>query len=139
MTECEIVYRGKKHNSTLKGELSRMRSIAPILLLCAVALFATNLIAQDTDAEGCNDSPVITRMPGSSIHSCDNKEYEQAEMPTGKDADGNVVTKTFEGEYHYWDYGTREGVSEIQVFRNFETALKQAGFSIVFEQQIGRR
>lgn len=55
-------------------------------------------------------------------------------MPTGKDADGNAATKTFEGEYHYWDYGTREGVSEIQVFRNFETAFKQGGFTIIFEQ-----
>jgi hypothetical protein len=39
-------------------------------------------------------------------NSCVNKEYEQAETPTDKDADGNVVTKTFEGEYHYWDIGT---------------------------------
>jgi outer membrane protein OmpA-like peptidoglycan-associated protein len=55
-------------------------------------------------------------------------------MPTSKDADGGPVNKTFEGEYHSWDYGNREGVSEIQVFRNFETALKQGGFVIVYEQ-----
>jgi len=113
-----------------------MKRISSILLLLAVTLFASNLRAQDeapTDAEGCKDSPLITRMPGSIIHSCENKEYEQAKMPTGKDSDGNVVEKTVEGEYHYWDYGTREGVSEIQVFRNFETALKQGGFNLVYE------
>jgi len=63
----------------------------------------------------------------------ENKEFEQAEMPVGKDAEGNVVNKPFEGEYHYWDMGTREGMSEIQIFRNFENALKQSGFTIVYE------
>jgi OmpA-OmpF porin, OOP family len=76
-------------------------------------------------------------MPGSIIHSCENKEFEQAKFPVSKDSDGNAVEETFEGEYHYWDYGTREGVSEIQVFRNFETALKQGGFAIVFEDSPG--
>jgi outer membrane protein OmpA-like peptidoglycan-associated protein len=103
------------------------------ILLLATSLFLTfNAVAQDdkpTDAEGCKDSPLITRMPGSIIHSCDNKEYEQADMPTGAD-----TTKHVEGEYHSWDYGNREGMSEIQVFRNFETALKQAGFKLVYEQ-----
>ena len=104
-------------------------------LIAGVLALSISAFAQDdtpTDAEGCKDSALITRMPGSIIHSCDNKEYEQADMPTGADA-----TKHLEGEYHYWDYGTREGVSEIQVFRNFETALKQGGFKIVYEQSPG--
>jgi len=104
-----------------------------LLLVTAAALSTFNLIAQDADADGCKDSAIITRMPGSTIHSCENKEFDQAKMPI--DTDGNE--KTVEGEYHYWDYGTREGVSEIQVFRNFETALKQAGFSVVYEGSPG--
>ncbi|PYV54583.1 MAG: hypothetical protein DMG96_33835 [Acidobacteria bacterium] len=87
--------------------------------------------------KNCKDSPIITRMPGSTIHSCENKEFEQVKMPAGKNADGEVIEKTLEGEYHSWDYGTREGVSEIQVFRNFETALKQAGMKIVYEDSPG--
>lgn len=90
------------------------------------------------DAEGCKDSPLIIRMPGSTIHSCENKEYDQATVPVGKDKDGNVVEKTVEGEFHSWDYGTRDGVSEIQVFRNFETALRQGGFKIIFEDSPGQ-
>jgi OmpA-OmpF porin, OOP family len=113
-----------------------MTTFIRLLLIGSVLIVALNVLADD-DAEGCRDSPLVTRMPGGTIHSCDNKEYEQAEMPTGKDSDGNVVTKKFEGEYHYWDYGTREGVSEIQVFRNFETALRQGGFTIVFEDSPG--
>jgi hypothetical protein len=91
------------------------------LMLCllgcsALALSAGSLRAQDQDAEGCKDSAIITRMPGSTIHSCENKEFDQAKMPLGTDKDGNAKEKTAEGEFHSWDYGTREGVSEIQVF-----------------------
>jgi outer membrane protein OmpA-like peptidoglycan-associated protein len=113
-----------------------MKLISRILLLCAVMCFAFTLAGQDeprTDAEGCKDSPFIGRMPGSMINSCDNKEFQQVEMPAGKDADGNAIIKTFEGEYHYWDIATREGMSEIQIYRNFETALKQGGFTIAYE------
>lgn len=102
-----------------------------------LALTASNLRAQDQDAEGCKDSAMITRMPGSTIHSCENKEFEQAKFPLGVDAEGTAKEKTVEGEYHYWDYGTREGMSEIQLFRNFETALKKAGFTIDFEKSPG--
>lgn len=107
------------------------------LLLCGMMLFCVAAVhAQDgdkpQDAEGCKDSPLITRFPGGIIHSCENKEYEQADFPMGNDKDGNAVTKHVEGDYHYWDIGTREGVSEIQVFRNFQTALKNGGFTIDF-------
>jgi OOP family OmpA-OmpF porin len=113
-----------------------MKLLTQILLLCAVVCFAFTLVGQDeprADAEGCKDSPLITRMPGSTINSCDNKEFQQAEMPVGKDVDGGVINKTFEGEYHYWDMATREGMSEIQIYRNFETALKQGGFTVAYE------
>jgi hypothetical protein len=105
------------------------------LLLCICQLFlAKDLRAQDDDkpkdAEGCKDSPLITRFPGSIINSCENKEFEQADFPLGSDKDGNALTKHVEGEYHSWDIATREGVSEIQVFRNFQTAIKTGGFTI---------
>lgn len=97
--------------------------------MCVAALFfVASLRAQEEerkDAEGCKDSPLITRFPGSIINSCDNKEYDQADLPW---KDGG--TKHVEGEYHYWDIATRPGTSEIQVYRNFQTAIKNAGFTI---------
>jgi len=111
-----------------------MRFLFRASLCCALLLFASNSRAQDDDkprdAEGCQDSPLITRFPGSIIHSCDNKEYEQADFPLGNDKDGNALTKHLEGDFHSWDVGTRQGTSQIQVFRNFQTALKTAGFAI---------
>jgi outer membrane protein OmpA-like peptidoglycan-associated protein len=115
----------------MRQRLKEERILRSILRLClcgALLFSAANLFAQDDkpkDAEGCKDSPLITRFPGSIINSCDNKEYEQADLPT---ADGNA--KHVEGEFHSWDYATREGTSEIQVFRNFEAAIKRAGFTI---------
>jgi hypothetical protein len=53
------------------------------------ALLSISLLAQDeppADAENCQDSPIITRVPGSTIHSCDNKEFEQVKVPVAKDA-----------------------------------------------------
>jgi outer membrane protein OmpA-like peptidoglycan-associated protein len=104
-------------------------------------LFAFNARAQDPekeqDAEGCKDSSLVTRFPGSTIHSCENKEYEQADFPLGTDKDGAALAKHVEGDYHSWDVGTRQGTSQIQVFRNFQTALKNAGFFIDYANSPG--
>src|SRR4051812_21644781 len=97
-----------------------------LVFFAGMATCARFTVAQETDAEGCKDAPLITRFPGSAIHSCENKEFEQADFPL--DANGSK-TKHLEGEFHSWDYGTREGVSEIQVYRNLETALRKAGFN----------
>jgi OOP family OmpA-OmpF porin len=121
-----------------KGEATSMRSIVYLFLCGALVLGTASLHAQDQDAEGCKDSAIITRMPGSTIHSCENKDVDQKVMPISNDQDGNVKEKTVEGELHSWDYGTREGVSDIQVFRNFETALKKAGFTLVYEDSPGQ-
>ena len=93
-------------------------------LLCGAAAFAQE------DAENCKDSPIISRMQGGKINSCEHKEFDQIKLRIGTNKDGEAVEKTLEGEYWYWDYATREGMSEIQVFRNFDTALRRAGFTI---------
>jgi len=113
-----------------------MKLLFRLFFCAALLLFASNVQAQDEDkpqdAEGCKDSPLVTRFPGSIIHSCENKEYEQADFPLGTDKDGNEKAKHVEGEYHSWDIGTRPGTSEIQVFRNFQIALKNGGFTIEY-------
>jgi len=99
------------------------------LLLLMFVLSSAALHAQD--AEGCKDSPLITRMPGSSIGNCDHQEFGQATMSVGKS--GDPTDKTVEGDYQHWVYNTRGGISDVQVFRNIENALKQAGFQLDYE------
>ncbi len=105
-------------------------------LLWLIPFVAAPLFAQDEprkDAEGCKDSPYISRFPGSIINSCNHKEFESYSMPVSKDADGNGVEKAIEGEYWDYDIGTREGTSEIQLYRNFHNALAAAGYKFLFE------
>lgn len=119
-----------------------MKNTLKAVVCLALFLLPSAARAQDADqpqdAEGCQDSPLITRFPGSTIQSCENKEYEQADLPLGDDKQKHV-----EGDYHYWAIGTRDGTSEIQVFRNFQTALNHAGFTIDYasspEQLVGHK
>ena len=107
------------------------------ILLCAFLLCAPLIRAQDEerkDAEGCKESPLVTRFPGGIINSCENKEFDQYDFPLGNDKDGNPLTKHVEGEFHSWDIATHDGVSELQVFRNFQTALKTAGFTVDYAE-----
>jgi outer membrane protein OmpA-like peptidoglycan-associated protein len=90
------------------------------------------------DAEGCKDSPLVQRFPGSHINSCDHKEFDAVEMPVGKNKDGDEITQKIEGEVFSWDVGTREGISDLQLYRNFESALKRAGYQILFPGQPDR-
>lgn len=102
----------------------------PILLASLLAVAPLCLAQNPDDDPNCKDSPLISRMPGSKINSCENKDFEQFSFPLKPDADGNAQEKKLEGEYHSWDYATREGMSNIQLYRNFQAALKKAGFTI---------
>ncbi|MGC2656805.1 MAG: OmpA family protein [Bryobacteraceae bacterium] len=103
----------------------------PIFLLI---LFVFVSAAQDApqDAEGCTDSPLVARFPGSHINSCEHKEFQAADIPVSRDSDGNAVTKSIEGDYYYYDIGTRDGLSSLQLFRNFQTALTKAGYKTLY-------
>ena len=110
-----------------------MKSALRMLICGYLMLLASSAWAQDDDkpkdAEGCKESPLVSRFPGGIIQSCENKEFDQADFPLGTDNDGNAKVKHLEGEYHSWSISTRPGVSELQVFRNFQTALKTGGFT----------
>lgn len=105
-----------------------------LLCLCVVARFAS---AQDApqDAEGCKDTPLIDRFPGSHIDTCEHKEFESYSMPVGKDKDNNAIEKNIEGEYFYYRYSNRPDVSSVQLYRNYETALKRTGYEIIYSEQ----
>lgn len=106
--------------------------LSQVLLGTLVLGFHTMSLAQagaEPDAEGCTDSAVVNRYPNSRIDSCQNKEYEQADFPLPAAADGNSRAKHLEGEYHEAVYITQPGISPIQLFRNFQNALRAAQFT----------
>jgi len=109
------------------------RSAALLAMIFLVSPFLRAQASPD-DAQGCKDSPLISRMPGSRLTDCDHKEFDQLKVPIGQNKDGEDVEKTLEGEVSHWIYEPREGVSQIQIFRNFETALKSAGWTIDYDR-----
>ena len=115
-----------------------MKKLSLLALALLLPTSTHTLRAQDApaDAEGCKDSALVTRMQGSTLSACDNKEFDQFDV-TINNKENEPKTKHVEGELHSYNYNTREGVSEIQVFRNLENALRTGGFHIVFEDNPG--
>ena len=105
-----------------------MKPIHFLLLLSAVAsIFSTAVSAQAQDAKGCVDSPLISRIPGSTITGCTHMADDTFDFAL-KDR----TSKHLEGDLTRIVYHFPDSVSFPQVVRNLSTALHTAGYT--FEQ-----
>src|ERR1051325_8679826 len=96
-----------------------------------LSLLASVVFAQAParpDAKGCTASKVVTRMPGCYIQNCDRKDYNLAEMPRTKSERGHQV----EGEFEQIRYVCPKDKSALELGRQTENALKDAGFKIYY-------
>lgn len=96
------------------------------LLMMPLGVRAAN--AQAKDAEGCKDSPLVTRLPGSTIDACEDKADSEY---TFENIGPKDESKKLEGEYHYLHYNIPSTASRAQVIRNLRTALQNAGYTKV--------
>ena len=87
--------------------------------------------APQPDAQGCKDSPLISRFPGSVITECNDKPDDSFSF-TMTDPQPQ---KTLEGELHVLSYDYPKTASKAQVVRNLNTALHTAGY--VFDYDSG--
>jgi outer membrane protein OmpA-like peptidoglycan-associated protein len=92
---------------------------------------ASAALAQDTDAEGCKDSPLISRMTKCNITECSKKEYDGAELLTGFAKDDWIV-KNIEGETERIEFACAVTLSPLQIARNMEAALRKAGYQLIW-------
>ncbi len=104
------------------------RTIVFWLCLAAVLGFGAGLYAQE-DAEGCKDSPLLSRMKGFYISDCEHN-YDQVEfvVPDG--------AKVLEGQKTLINYTLAEGAaapSEFQIIKNYINAIKSLGGEVVKE------
>ena len=114
--------------ASLAGKYSGEMKITASMLLClATALLAQVCSAQDK--KGCQDSPLVSRFPGSVLTNCVDKADNTYEFRNG------AGTQTVEGEYYFREYRAPETASTAQLERNYITALRNAGYPIVFEAQ----
>ena len=106
-----------------------MKTLATVLLLTLASL---PMCAQTEDAEGCKDSTALSRMRSCWIDSCEKKDFDKADLVSGPTKEGEMPRKAVEGALERNVYHCAENVSLLSVGRNAESALKSAGYTMVF-------
>jgi len=92
------------------------------------------------DVEGSSDHPMVSRYEGSEIKEYDFREFDQYEILLGKvtraPGEPNNLkaekSETLEGKVTKISYYLPEDRSTLEVFRNYENALKDAGFEVLY-------
>jgi OOP family OmpA-OmpF porin len=106
-------------------------------------VFTSGLISHGVFAEdvaGSSDHPMVSRYDGSSINDYDFREFDEYEILLGKvvhapgepDNSKAESSENLEGKVTKISYYLPEDRSTLEVFRNYEDALKAAGFEILF-------
>ena len=103
-------------------------------MICVLFLFGSVRAGLAQDAQGSKDHPLISRYPGSTIAEYRQKAFDEFELPLSPVADGKYAkTQHLEGKVTGIYYTTPEGRSALEVSRNYESALKNAGFETLFD------
>jgi OOP family OmpA-OmpF porin len=103
------------------------------VLLFVGLLFCAGWATAQEDMEGSKDHPLISRYPGSYIRNYLRKEFDEFELPLGKLAsDKFTKSQHLEGRITYIWYEAPRNRSQLEIFRNFEASLTQAGFEMLF-------
>jgi len=106
------------------------RAFLAAALLIALAPFAA---AQAKDIAGSADSPLISRYPGSTITNYATHEFDAFQLPVGAvTPKGEPKFQTIEGRITRIVYADPAGRSSLEVYRNYESALKSAGFEPIY-------
>ena len=105
------------------------------ILIAILAFLLLAPMARAQDAPGCHDSPLITRYPGSSIVRCFHSEFDQFVLPLGPAIAEDKLAKsqTLQGKVTRIMYVAPDGVSPFAILSNYQTALKNGGFTTLFQ------
>jgi outer membrane protein OmpA-like peptidoglycan-associated protein len=100
------------------------------------ALFAVaclvSLAAQGADVAGAKDPPYLKRYEGSEIVSYQALPYEgyRVWVPDPKNPNGAWITDQVEGQVTRAFYKVPAGHTVLEIYRNYEQSLKDAGFTL---------
>jgi OOP family OmpA-OmpF porin len=98
-----------------------------------VAFAVSPAAAQKKDVEGSKDSPLVSRYPGSVIDEYKTKQFDEFNFPVGAvTPQGQPKLLHLEGKVTRIQYTFPQERSGLEVYRNYESALKRAGFETVF-------
>ena len=101
--------------------------LAKNVLIVTIIAATSNAVAQD------NGHPLITPYAGSFVESQEVKEFDEQQLVIGKvQEDGTVKTERIEGKVTRIDYRDPDDRSSLERMRNYEQALHQGGFEIIY-------
>jgi hypothetical protein len=97
-----------------------------------LTLTAVPAPSQSKDVEGSKDSPLASRYPGSIIDNYKTRQFDEFNFPIGAITQGAPKSLHLEGKITRIEYTYPRDRSPLEVYRNYESALKKAGFEAVF-------
>lgn len=103
-----------------------------LLATLSLTLIAASASAQPKDIEGSKDYPLISRYPGSVIDNYKTRQFDEFNFPIGAVTAGMPKMLHLEGKITRISYTFAKERSSLEVYRNYESALKQAGFESMF-------
>ncbi len=110
------------------------RILTLLCLVCFIILSAA--VSMAGDIKGSSDHPLISRYEGSSITRYITKEFDEFTLITEKVTKANTRpagSPVLEGRITRVTYETPAGRSTLEVFRNYESEMKKAGFDILYQ------
>lgn len=103
-----------------------------MLMLLWAAAFSS--AAHGEDVSGSEDHPLISRFPGSTIVYHEQVDFDEYVLPLGGlDDERNLSeSRRVAGKVTRIQYRAPAGRSTSEVYHNYESALKEAGFEVLF-------
>lgn len=106
-----------------------MRLVRSVTLLLLALSLAATANAEDGQVP---EHPIVKHYPGATIDSAEVREFDAADVVTGYDAgSGTVTVEGLEGKVYKYVYYNDPQSSPLQVVRNYENALRDAGFRTI--------
>lgn len=111
------------------GKAARRATLAAATMAAAAAAWA--------GADAGKDHPLLPRYPGAELVGYDFKEYEESQLVLFRPMQRNGQVPAdkvlpVEGRVTYLHYEVPANVSTLQVFRNYQSALRRGGFQELF-------
>jgi len=109
-----------------------------VILFIVLFFVGTTISFAQEDVKGSKDHPLIGRYPGSYIYHYDEKEFDEFEILLGpvKSASDQDIQQAkrekVEGKVTKIQYKAPKNRSPLEVFKNYEEAIKKAGFNIIY-------
>lgn len=103
------------------------------LILTLLIGIGINLANAQTDKSGCQDHSAITRYPGATIEYCDTKNYSEFAIATGPEKGYQKIDQwtKVSGKQTRIYYSIKGDIIVSEVYQNYLTALKNAGFTLL--------